>query len=780
MQERPRDDIPDDVYVQFVRSLFNSVHMIIAGAVIHSLAAFLAFWDSGKPVYLGFSLILLLVGAWRYAGMLRVKRTETINSRAEAERWERFYIIRGTIQILALASFCFVGIYFDSGYFAAVAALSVTVGSMPSVVGRNYGSARMVKIFAIATVLPIGAGFVMHGQLPYIVLGILIIPFYLIIKGTSDHVREVLFSAVVGHKEARRLAHRFNRALNTMSHGLVMLNPDETTVVANARAAEMLGFQSSEQLLGRSLKALLMRGVASRALSTNDCAHLATQLSRALRDGRDRKLLLKLSDGRYFEFSAREGDDELGVITFEEVTARVEAEEKVRYMARYDSLTGLPNRAYFHEVVAELMASGDRDRLCGLAVFDLDDFKSINDTLGHPVGDGLIYAVAERLAAFTNDDVKVSRFGGDEFMIFANRIEEKADFADLLDRIFSEFQGEVDVAGHVLRVQASAGAVTSRVREADVDAMVVKADLALYKAKELGKNGWRLFEKAMDAEFRSRQVMKADLRSAIEARRLRAVYQPIVSMGSMRIEACEALCRWDHPELGPISPSVFIPLAEEMGVVSEISSFILAKACVDCAKWPEHICVSVNMSANDFRDGDIVDLVRRTLESSGLAPHRLEIEVTETALLDDKASTRKYLEELKALGVRVALDDFGTGYSSLSYLHTLPLDKVKIDGSFLVDVTGNKRSLELLKGVVNLSRPLGLSVTMEGVETFEQLKLLADSVKPDLVQGFLFGSPLTASGIEAMAVQARPFAAEFGRLAPDRASGAKTSVAAKA
>jgi len=203
-----------------------------------------------------------------------------------------------------------------------------------------------------------------------------------------------------------------------------------------------------------------------------------------------------------------------------------------------------------------------------------------------------------------------------------------------------------------------------------------------------------------------------------------------------------------------------------MGIVSEISAFILAEACRDCAKWPEHICVSVNMSANDFRDNDIVARVSSALKVAGLAPQRLEIEVTETPLLDDKASTRKHIEDLKALGVRVALDDFGTGYSSLSYLHSLPLDKVKIDGSFLVDVTKNARSLELLKGVVNLSRPLGLSVTMEGVETFEQLKLLADTVKPDLVQGFLFGSPLTASGIDAMAKQARPFATEFGRLSP--------------
>jgi diguanylate cyclase (GGDEF)-like protein len=443
---------------------------------------------------------------------------------------------------------------------------------------------------------------------------------------------------------------------------------------------------------------------------------------------------------------------------------RQRAEADLQRFARYDSLTGLPNRAYFHELVVETMATGPRDRYCAIAVLDLDDFKSVNDTLGHPVGDGLIYAVAERLAAFASDTLKVSRFGGDEFMVYIDRVEDEAHLGTILDGLFAGLEGEVDVAGHSLRVQASGGAVLSRVRETDVDAMIVKADLALYKAKELGKNDWRLFETAMDAAFRNRQLMKADLRTAIETRALRVVFQPIVSLDSMRIASCEALCRWDHRDLGPISPAIFIPLAEEMGIVSEISSIVLEAACTQCLRWPDPISVSVNLSAKDFRSHEVVDKVRGVLEASGLAPNRLEIEVTETALLDDKSMTRAYIEELKAIGVRIALDDFGTGYSSLSYLHKLPLDKIKIDRSFLMDVTQNKRSLELLKGVVNLSRPLGLQVTVEGVETFDQLKILALDVKPDLVQGFLFGSALSASGIETMSNTVWPFANDI-RLA---------------
>ena len=496
-------------------------------------------------------------------------------------------------------------------------------------------------------------------------------------------------------------------------------------------------------------------------LAPKDCRYIEAQLTRALREGRDRKVLVSLANGQHYEFSAREGSQELGVITFEDVTARVEAEDKIRFMARYDNLTGLPNRAYFHELIGEAMASGDRDRLCGLAVLDLDDFKSVNDTLGHPIGDGLIYAVAERLAAIAGHGITVSRFGGDEFMIFFDRVEDESHLTSQLDEIFAGLQGEVDVAGHGLRIQASGGAVLSRVKDTDVDAMIVKADLALYKAKELGKNSWRLFEASMDAAFRNRQLMKADLRSAVESKGLRVVYQPIVAMSTMRIASCEALCRWDHPDLGPISPSIFIPLAEEMGIISEISTFVLQAACAECAKWPDQTSVSVNLSAKDFRNRDVIQKVRDALAGSGLAASRLEIEVTETALLDDKSLTRQYIEELKQIGVRIALDDFGTGYSSLSYLHKLPLDKIKIDRSFLMDVTQNPRSLELLKGIVNLSRPLGLSVTVEGVETFEQLKILALQVKPDLVQGFLFGSALSASGIETMSNTVWPFAKDI-------------------
>ncbi len=759
------ENIPADVYIQFVRSLFDNAHMIVIGGVCYWILGFMMYARTNNPVYIAFSFILLFVNIFRYLGIRSFHRAGgTIADVEEARRWEYHYIFRGSLQGLGLGALCFVSIYVYPDPYAELAAMSLTLGSLVTVVGRNYGSTRMVVFLSMAVIGPASLALLLRLDLPSVALGLMIFPMTFIIIGSADHVRDVLFSAVIGHKQARKLALRFDRALNTMSHGLVMLGPEGKVVVANAEAAHLMSLKSPDALLGRSIHSLLLRGVAGGMLAPKDCRYIEAQLTRALREGRDRKVLVSFSNGQHYEFSAREGSQELGVITFEDVTARVEAEEKIRTMARYDSLTGLANRAYFHELVGEEMAAGDRERLCGVAIVDLDDFKSVNDTLGHPVGDGLIYAVAERLATFSADGINISRFGGDEFILYFDRIEDESHLAALLDRIFAGLQGEVDVAGHALRIQASAGAVISRVAGTDVDEMIVKADLALYKAKELGKNGWRLFEAAMDAAFRNKQLMKGDLRSAVDAKALRVVYQPIVALDTMRIASCEALCRWDHPDLGPVSPAIFIPLAEEMGIIADISTFVLESACAECAKWPNHTSVSVNLSANDFRSRAVVQKVRDALAGSGLEPHRLEIEVTETALLDDKSAARELIEEIRALGVRVALDDFGTGYSSLSYLHKLPLDKVKIDRSFLIDVTQNARSLELLKGIVGLSRPLGLSVTVEGVETFEQLKILALQVHPDLVQGFLFGAALSASGIETMSSMTWPFQRQIEAL----------------
>lgn len=748
MSNRANSDIPGEVYIQFVKSLYGSRNTLLVGAACHTLIAVMVYIRTGETIFAIFAALFLLIGVVRFMGIRH--GADDLTDPEVAYHWETDYIIKGSIQGFLLGAFGFVAAYIHPDQFGEIGAFAVILASLATVVGRNYGSSRVVLAFTISMLLPMGIAFLSRGELSYGTLAFLMIPFGLIVIKSATDVRQLLLSAVLERKKADRIAQRFDRALNTMSHGLIMFDTDGRVVVANERAAEHLGFRFSEQMIGRTLDALLLRGVAGSLLSRDGFISARSQLAEALNKGHGRKVLLQLRDGRYLEFTAREGREELAVLTFEEVTQRVASEEKIRHMARYDSLTGLPNRAYFQEMVREFMTSGDQNRLCGLAIVDLDDFKSINDTLGHPVGDSLIYTVAERLGGRISNEVKVGRFGGDEFMIYLDRVVDIDDFARRFNQIFEEIQGQVEIAGHLLAVEASGGVVIFPAGDGDLDEITVRADLALYAAKEAGKSTWRVFEEHMDAAFRTRQTLKSDLRTAIQEKSLHVMYQPIIDMSTLRVSAYEALCRWKHPQLGPISPGIFIPLAEEMGLITEISAMVLETACKECMRWPENISVSVNLSAKDFHNASVVGKVSHALAVSGLHPRRLELEVTETALLDDKQSTQALIEQLKTLGVCIALDDFGTGYSSLSYLHTLPLDRVKIDGSFLHDVGQNVRSRKLLRSVVQLSRSLGLAVTIEGVETLDQLKLLQNSARPDQVQGFLFGAALSPSGARTM------------------------------
>jgi predicted signal transduction protein with EAL and GGDEF domain len=335
----------------------------------------------------------------------------------------------------------------------------------------------------------------------------------------------------------------------------------------------------------------------------------------------------------------------------------------------------------------------------------------------------------------------VARLGGDEFVIYRGDID--AEDADLdSNAILSAFNAPFPIMGESLSTNVSIGIVTSATSEDALDGMMTKADLALYKAKAGGKAQAQLFHDEMDTAYRYRQRLKTELRACVAAGGLTLVYQPLVDLKTRRVVACEALARWTHPTLGSIPPSLFIPIAEETGLISDITRWVLKTAALECRNWPEEISISVNVSARDFRNADVEGMVHGALDESGLAAHRLEIEVTETALIEEREAATKILSTLGKLGVGIALDDFGTGYSSLSYLHSLPFTKLKIDRSFVMDIVTNQRSLKLLSNVAQLGKDINLTVTAEGVETEEQLALIIAHTQVDQIQGYLFGIPL--------------------------------------
>jgi predicted signal transduction protein with EAL and GGDEF domain len=358
--------------------------------------------------------------------------------------------------------------------------------------------------------------------------------------------------------------------------------------------------------------------------------------------------------------------------------------------------------------------------------------------------------VADRLRAAVRGSDIVARFGGDEFVVLQYPLGHPKEAAALAERIVASLAEPFQISGNEVVIGASIGIALAPRDGTDADLLLKNADMALYRAKSDGRRAWRFFEHGMDVMAQARRNLQLDLRSAFANKVLQVHYQPLLNLHTKRISTCEALLRWPHPTRGMIPPAEFIPAAEEMGLIVDIGDFVLREACAECAKWPADVRVAVNMSAIQFRRGDVAEGIREALAASGLAPGRLEIEITESVFLNDTELTRYWFDQLQEMGVTISLDDFGTGYSSLSYLHTYPLNKVKIDRSFLQGVGSSQRPLNLLHGVARLSADLGMSVAVEGIETEEQLALVAREKSVDEVQGFLFGHAMPSAEIRKM------------------------------
>jgi diguanylate cyclase (GGDEF)-like protein len=456
------------------------------------------------------------------------------------------------------------------------------------------------------------------------------------------------------------------------------------------------------------------------------------------------------------------------VVLLEDITERRSAEARISHLARYDALTALPNRLNFRDEIGRLLAVAHHaDRLSALLFVDLDQFKQVNDTLGHPCGDELLCAVADRLRGILRPEDFVARFGGDEFVVFQQDIESHEDAAGLARRIVDRLSERYKIDNHLVEIGASVGiAMTSPGVTADT--LLKNADMALYRAKADGRGTFCFFRDEMAQIVEARRNMELDLRKALANEEFELFYQPLVNLKSGRISTCEALLRWNHPLRGTVSPIDIIPVAEDMGLIVDLGRWILRKACMECMKWPEAVSVAVNFSPQQFHQRDVLSEVRYALEVSGLPAHRLEIEITESSLLRNTQLTHDVLSQLSAIGVRISLDDFGTGYSSLSYLHNFPLQKVKIDRSFLEGIDTD-RPLTLLRGVARLSADLGMSVVVEGIETNEQLELINADGTVNEGQGYLFSRPVPAARVRQL------LNASHGRRSPDELTQAVAS-----
>ncbi|KQU73547.1 hypothetical protein ASE08_12850 [Rhizobacter sp. Root16D2] len=432
-------------------------------------------------------------------------------------------------------------------------------------------------------------------------------------------------------------------------------------------------------------------------------------------------------------------------------------EKRLDYLAHYDPVTGLPNRHAANEQIQRLIETvGRTSEGFGLLLLDLDDFKLVNDTLGHGVGDELLRALAGRLTKFMRPTDIAFRFGGDEFVILSPRVVDPVQLQALANAAMRAFDEPLAVGAQLLRVRGSAGVALYPNDAVDAASLVLAADTAMYEAKRLGKNTFAVFQPRMLNDTTRRVQLEADLREAVSHRQLRLLYQPIVDLATQRLVGVEALLRWEHPQLGPVSPVEFIPIAEASGLIVDIGQWVLHAACLQIRRWHDaghRLHVAVNVSALQIRRG-IQAQIDAALRASGADPRSLQIEITEHSMVEDLASNVAQLEAVRALGIQVAVDDFGTGLSSLAYLKRLPIGKLKIDRAFVKDLPDSSDDAAIASAIISMAHSLSLTVVAEGIETTAQRDFLA-AQRCDFAQGFLYSRPVTAQAIDAMLAAGR-------------------------
>jgi diguanylate cyclase (GGDEF)-like protein len=549
-------------------------------------------------------------------------------------------------------------------------------------------------------------------------------------------------------QDARRRAQQFDLAVSNMRQGLAMFDHEDRLLVANRRFIELVGGQADAVPPGTTATNIMELAVARGSFSHDDVAALHRWRQTVRGKLTEASNTFDMTDGRVLVMTHQpmEGG---WLVTYEDITERREAQARMAYMARHDALTDLPNRVLFHERLAEALANARRGRSLALLCLDLDQFKTVNDTLGHPIGDALLQAVAGRLAERIRDTDTVVRLGGDEFAVVQVPIDKPTEAADFAERLIQMLEEPFEIEGHQIVIGTSIGIAFAPQDGLSADELLKNADLALYRAKADGRGVYRVFQVAMDAEMQARRLLELDLRNALHGDQFEVYYQPLIDLKAEAVAGFEALLRWHHPARGLIPPDQFIPLAEEIGAIAPIGEWVLRQACLAAAGWPGTLGISVNLSPVQFKSRDLVATVTAALCDARLEPGRLELEITETVMLHDTVATLATLHDLRSIGVRVAMDDFGTGYSSLSYLRRFPFERIKIDQSFVRELGKQSDCGAIIRAVISLSRDLGMATTAEGVETREQLRALAEAGCSG-IQGFLFSRPIPLRDIPAV------------------------------
>ena len=739
----PDQKMPPSIYAALIDSLFQDPGPLFAGALCAAVGAIMTAVKTGNPWLWPCVALLVVTGAVRALDTRQYRQRNSGLTSNEAARWEVRYQFGAMLYAAALGLWCVVTLLGSSDAVAHMICTSVTLCYVAAGGGRTYGRPWIFHVQMLLACGPLTLALALYGSPYYFGMAVLNVLFFLALKHISTSLQKIFVRALVAREREAALASQFDTALNNMPHGLCMFRADGRLAVVNHRFTAMMNLCDDLVHSGAGAPDIISACVSAGSLSDASGRMILSEIG----NSQAKDIITTDSSsasGRSVAWTFQPMAGGGTVVLVEDITERKNAEARISHLARYDELTALPNRVNFRDEIERLLAiSHSAERLSALLFVDLDQFKQVNDTLGHPCGDQLLCAVADRLREMLRPEDFVARFGGDEFVVFQQNILSNEDAAGLAQRIVDRLSERYKIGNHLVEIGASVGIAMTSPAGISADTLLKNADMALYRAKADGRGTFCFFRDEMAQTVEARRILELDLRKALAHEEFELFYQPLVNLKSGRIATCEALLRWNHPVRGTVSPIDIIPVAEDMGLIVDLGRWILRKACMECMKWPQGVSVAVNFSPQQFHQRDVLSEVRYALEVSGLPAHRLEIEITESSLLRNTQLTHDVLSQLHKIGVRISLDDFGTGYSSLSYLHNFPLQKVKIDRSFLEGIDSD-RPLTLLRGVARLSADLGMSVVVEGIETNEQLELISVDGTVSEAQGYLFSRPVPA------------------------------------
>jgi len=740
-----QNDITDNIFFSVVRSLYADSKTLLVGVWCVFAAALLAYYKSYDVFHLYFAALFMGGGCGRiYLSRLFDKAICEPISRKQYEFWERYYALSGSIYVGLICSWFICSIYLSDDRFIHLMTTALSLCYLVGIIGRNFASKVVVDLQVYTSAFMFTLGLALHGDIYYMMLALFLMPFLLANRYIATRLRNMLFRAEREAEDHRIVANRFDIALNSISHGVAMLSPSGEITVANRKFASLIGTQANS-IIGENIS-ILDQTINMLDGKVNT---FGQEVVAYLEYGETQKFIFQVNGSKTIEAYYNPMHSG-GVVLLSDVSDRVASENAIKKLASFDPLTNLPNRRHFISEIDQILLKNDQLQPCAMFFVDLDKFKVINDTLGHSIGDKLLRKFAERLQEILPENAICCRFGGDEFVVAMPDMQETEECRALAERIIHHAALPIVIDGNSIKVGATIGIAIAPKDGTNADQLLQYTDSALYDAKARGRSTYTFYSEKLGEAIQFRRQLEMDMRSALKNNEFLVHYQPLVNLDYGRITTCEALLRWHHPQYGNISPSVFVHIAEETGLITQIGEHVLQQAAQDCLTWPSDTRVAVNVSSIQFCKTDIVRVVSDVLQKTGLPANRLEVEITETAMLEDLDETTQTLQALSDIGVRISLDDFGTGFSSLSYLHTLPFDKVKIDRSFLENGLSDKRTLTLLKGVVELINNLGLNVVVEGIECEDQINMLVKNMKVDEFQGFLFAKPMPLQDISEM------------------------------